>query len=151
MRRQINRLAAITALVIGATVQAQDFVGDPPAVPVGQGCHHHHGFSLKRLCDWVCYKPLRVPHACECKMLQLTPTPPLYMYFIGEFGPRSPSLGYPVWDHFAHSGPEHCAQTQEPNGSLPITEDPVHSTEYSVPSTEHPVQTTESSKPTTED
>jgi hypothetical protein len=108
MRRQISKLVAIAALMIGTTVQAQEFVGHTPAPPVCQGCHHHHDFSLSRLCAWVCYKPLRVPHTCECKMLQLTPTPPLYMYFIGEYGPRSPSLGYPVWDHFAFAGPEHC-------------------------------------------
>jgi hypothetical protein len=43
-------------------------------------------------------------------MCQLTPTPPLYMYFIGEFGPRSPSLGYPVWDqgYYAFAHPDHC-------------------------------------------
>jgi hypothetical protein len=106
MRRQISRLACIGALLFGGVCQAQEHVAMP--APVSQGCHHKHDFSLKRLCDWVCYKPLRVPHDCECKMLQLTPTPPLYTYFIGEFGPRSPSLGYPVWDHFAFSGSEHC-------------------------------------------
>jgi hypothetical protein len=110
MGRQIARLTAIVALLVGACIgRAQECVA-PPA-PVCHGCNtcHHHGFSLERLVSWMTYRPVRVPHACECRVCQLGPTPPLFMYFIGEYGPRSPSLGYPVWDHdLGFSGPEHC-------------------------------------------
>jgi hypothetical protein len=111
MKRQMIALAAIAGILAsGALSQAQEFVGTPPPAAPCQGCHaQHHHFSLASLCSWLTYRPTRVPHTCECRMCQLTPTPPLYMYFIGEYGPRSPSLGYPTWDHgFAMSGPEHC-------------------------------------------
>ena len=118
------RLAVISALLAGTTIgRAQElagtpqpvpgsqFVGTPQPVPGSQGCNHcgHHGSCLSRLCNWITYHPLPVPKSCQCRMCELTPTPPLYMYFIGEYGPRSPSLGYPVWDHgLAFSGPQHA-------------------------------------------
>ena len=110
MGRQLTRLAAIVALLAGGAIgQAQEFVPSP-VIDGCNSCQHRHDFSLKRLWDWATYRPLRVPVACQCHMCQLTPTPPLYMYFIGEFGPRSPSLGYPVWDqgYYAFAHPDHC-------------------------------------------
>ena len=124
MRRQITRLAAIAAILAGGTVgRAQELAGTPQPVPVSelagtpqprpvsQACNHcgAHGSCLSRLWNWLTYHPLPVPKSCQCCMCELTPTPPLYMYFIGEYGPRSPNLGYPVWDHgLAYSGPAHC-------------------------------------------
>ncbi len=113
MRRQVTRLAAIGLLLAGGTIgQAQEVVDPPPVMaPAPHTCHQasHRGFSLSRLWSWMTYHPQPVPKSCECRMLELTPTPPLYTYFLGEYGPRSPGLGYPVWDHgLAFSSPEHC-------------------------------------------
>jgi hypothetical protein len=102
-------LAIAVLLASVSTGRSQEFIGTPPPLPATQGCNHcGHHFSLSRLWSWMTYRPLRVPRPGECRICQLTPTPPLYMYFIGEYGPRSPSLGFPVRDQgFAFAGPDH--------------------------------------------
>ena len=98
MRKQTSTCLAIGFLL--ATVpqaRAQEIVAPPvPAVPVAPAytMPYQRGCSLKRICQWLTYRPLPVPACCQCPRCQTTATPPLYMYFIGEFGPRSPELAH---------------------------------------------------------
>jgi hypothetical protein len=66
------------------------------AVPVANAytMPYQRGCSLKRICQWLFYRPLPVPAACQCPRCQTIHPAPLYMYFIGEFGPRSPELAH---------------------------------------------------------
>lgn len=98
MRKQTSTCLAIGFLL--ATVpqaRAQEIVAPPvPAVPVAPAytMPYQRGCSLKRIFQWLTYRPLPVPACCQCPRCQTIGTPPLYMYFIGEFGPRSPDLAH---------------------------------------------------------
>jgi hypothetical protein len=74
---------------------------------------------------WLTYRPLPVPAAYQCPRCQQIGTPPLYMYFIGEYGPRSPDLAHMTGGYAAgqvYQGPSLFAQAAE-NG---LTNTPVH-------------------------
>ncbi len=58
---------------------------------------HQRGCSLKRLCQWLTYRPLPVPQCCQGCQWETTSLPPMYTYFIGVYGPRSPGMGYPIY------------------------------------------------------
>src|SRR5690242_1380538 len=97
MRHFSLGLAFGLMLAAGRQATAQEIVSTPiSVVPVANAytMPYQRGCSLKRICQWLCYRPLPVPAACQCPQLQPTTRPPTYMYFIGEYGPRSPDLAH---------------------------------------------------------
>jgi len=98
MRRQFPTwLAAGFLVTVVHQIQAQEFIAPPvPSVPVvaGYSLPYQRGCSLKRICKWLCYRPLPVPAAYQCRGFQKDALPPLYLYFVGEYGPRSPELAH---------------------------------------------------------
>jgi hypothetical protein len=57
----------------------------PCAAPADCG-HHDDRSCCQRICDWLLYRPLKscaCHHHCHCGCAYI-PTPPLYLYFLGE-------------------------------------------------------------------
>jgi hypothetical protein len=105
MRRRIPTCLAIGFMLATAhQAAAQEIVAPPvPTVPVANGytMPYQRGCSPKRIFQWLTYRPLPVPVCCQCLRCQTTGTPPLYMYFIAEYGPRSPNLAHLTGGHAA--------------------------------------------------
>jgi len=134
MRRQFPTwLAAGFVLTVAHQIQAQEFLAPPvPAVPVTAGytLPYQRGCSLKRFCKWLCYRPLPVPAKYQCQGLQKDALPPLYLYFVGEYGPRSPELaimtgGYAAGGVF--NGPSLFPNDPTANGLARATANPLES------------------------
>jgi hypothetical protein len=96
---------ALVGMSLALACPAQGHGGPAPVPePAIHGCSYRtpRGSCCQRFCAWLCYRPLPVPKEYRgCLTVMKTPTPPLYTYFIGLYGPRSPSLGFPT-THVAH-------------------------------------------------
>jgi hypothetical protein len=94
---------AVLALWLAGTsaAKAQDEVLHAPApasVDHGGPSCARRGFSWEHLCAWATYRPAPLPPNCYRRHCSAgTSMPPLYMYFLGLYGPRSPALGYGVY------------------------------------------------------
>jgi hypothetical protein len=154
MRRDFSSLLASGLLLAAAaSCQAQDHVvvGEH-SIPVVQGYNHipQRGCSWQQIWDWMTYRPLPMPKCCKCCRVNPTATPPLYMYFLGEYGPRSPLLGYAgPHDGFAGHGtiPADAHGDFVPLGTGPIPEHglPVSTSAAPMGDTLMPVKGTEMS------
>ncbi len=106
MLRQLSSGLAMGLMLVAARhggaqemeVPAPEAVPPPAVIRVSPGytLPYQRGCSLKRICQWLTYRPLPqpVPVCCQGPRCQTSALPPLYLYFIGEFGPRSPELAH---------------------------------------------------------
>jgi hypothetical protein len=80
-------------LALNGALRADDNPGPVPHIPAAQGytLPYQRGCNCKRIWQWLTYRPLPAPTCCQCPKCSIC-VPPLYLYFIGEYGPRSPDL-----------------------------------------------------------
>jgi hypothetical protein len=106
-------LAAISMLASASTCAADPFLAAQFRVEETHGyTHPYQRCSWKQICGWFCYRPLPWPRsAVKCNP---SCTPPLYLYFIGEYGPRSPLL-------VGYVGPYHGQEVHGPMVYGPVS------------------------------
>jgi hypothetical protein len=118
MRRHIGTLMAAGLLLTGAyRSEAQEcFECDRGHGAGAPGCYEQ-GSCCHRLWAWLTYRPVPSPHHCQCCRVYPTIMPPLYTYFIGEFGPASPLLAH-HGDFAAHGDFHHLPLMEHGNGGI---------------------------------